>query len=192
MNPCLNLRHFAYSDVFAGVIGAQTTYFQYEVPFSLELCERMYQEQDNYGMQWLYGVPDQFIMLFAWINSLCESPENDNNLELVAWIETNLPQIKLRVDESSDPLLRIGRMMVQECWRQAVLIYLYMACILLYSVCLVADSDSTFQVLCKADAHDPRVISAQKGFMRLVRGLRPGRNPDFYLISPMVVVGAFN
>ncbi|KDN37471.1 hypothetical protein RSAG8_10133, partial [Rhizoctonia solani AG-8 WAC10335] len=170
LEPNPNLRHFATIDIMKSVTTGRPTYFQYEVPFSLELCEQMYQMQDIYSLQWLHGFPEQFIMLFAWINSLCETPGASENSELVAWIERQLPQIKIAIDESGDPVLRLGRMVVQECWRFAVLIYLYMA-------------------LCKASALDPRVIRAQKGFMRLVRGIKPGRNPDAHLVSPMVVAG---
>ncbi|CUA76718.1 hypothetical protein RSOLAG22IIIB_02187 [Rhizoctonia solani] len=146
------------------------SYFQYEVPSPLGLCERIHQMQDDISLQWLHGFPDEFIVLFAWINSLRDTPGGSNNLELINWIERNLPLIKVTVNESGDPLLRIGRMVVQECWRFAVLIYLYMA-------------------LCKANAYDHRVVRAQKGFMRLVRGVKPARNPDAYLITPMLVAG---
>ncbi|CAE6504118.1 unnamed protein product [Rhizoctonia solani] len=166
----LNLRHFATVDIIQSVTTGLPTYIQYEVPFSLELCEIIYQVQDTIGLQWLHGFPDQFILLFAWIISLREIPGAGHNIELVTWIETNLPRIRIAVDESGDPLLRIGRTVVQECWRFAVLIYLYM-------------------FLCEVDAHDPRVIRAQKGFMRLVRGVKPGRNPDAYLFTPMIIAG---
>ncbi|KAJ1311886.1 hypothetical protein OPQ81_010345 [Rhizoctonia solani] len=168
----LNLRHFATIDIIMSVITGLPTRFRYEVPFSLELCERIYrwQRQGNYGLQWLYGLPDQFIMLFAWINTLSETPGANDNKELIAWIEKQLSQIKVAIDQSGDPFLRIGRMVVLESWRYTVLIYLYM-------------------VLCKASADDPRVICAQKGFMRLVQGVKSGRNPDAYLIISMIVAG---
>ncbi|KAH7325231.1 hypothetical protein B0J17DRAFT_723255 [Rhizoctonia solani] len=166
----ISLQYFANLDIIHSVTSGRPTYIQYEVPFSLELCEQTYWLQDRYDLQWYLGFPVQFILLFAWINSLCEIPGAGNKLELVAWIETSLPQIKIAIDESSDSSLRIGRMVVQECWRFAVLIYLYM-------------------VLCKADAHDPRVRRAQQGFMRLVRGVKPGRNPDAHLSPPMIVGG---
>ncbi|KAJ1304074.1 hypothetical protein OPQ81_008480 [Rhizoctonia solani] len=165
----INLPYFANLDIIQSVTTGRPTYFQYEVPFSLELCEHVYRLQDS-GLQWHLGFPVQFVLLFAWINSLCETSETSNNSQLVAWIETNLPQIKVVIDESGDPLLRIGRMVVLECWRSAVLIYLYM-------------------VLCKADAQDPRVIKAHRGFMRLVRGVKPRRNPDAHLSPPMVIAG---
>ncbi|CAE7145501.1 unnamed protein product [Rhizoctonia solani] len=166
----LNLRHFSIIDIIQSVTTGLPTYIQYEVSFSLDLCERIYQLQDSIGLQWLHGFPDQFILLFAWIISLCKTPEVGNDMAVVAWIETNLPRIRIAIDESGDPLLRIGRMVVQECWRFAVLIYLYM-------------------VLCGANAHDPRVVRAQKGFMRLVRGVKSRRNPDAYLFTPMVIAG---
>jgi hypothetical protein len=85
----------------------------------------MYKMQDVSGLQWLYGFPDQFVMLFAWIHCLCDTPGGDSP-ELIAWVEKLLPQIKIAVGEFGDPLLRIGRMVVQDCWRYAVRIYLYM------------------------------------------------------------------
>ncbi|CAE6427914.1 unnamed protein product [Rhizoctonia solani] len=165
----LNLRHFATIDIVRSVSTGQPTYFRYEVPFSLELCDQMYKMQDVSGLQWLYGFPDQFVMLFAWIHCLCDTPGGDSP-ELIAWVEKLLPQIKIAVGEFGDPLLRIGRMVVQDCWRYAVRIYLYM-------------------VLGKANALDPRVMRAQKGFMRLLRGVKPARNPDAFLMSPIIIAG---
>ncbi|KAJ1311882.1 hypothetical protein OPQ81_010341 [Rhizoctonia solani] len=168
----LNPRYFATLDIVIALVTGLPTLFQYEVPFSLELCERTYQWQmrGNYGLQWLYGFPDQFIMLFAWINTLSETPGAGDNPELITWIERQLPLIKVAIDESGDPFLRIRRIVVLESWRFAAFIYLYM-------------------VLCKTNAHDPRVIRAQKGFMRLVREVKPGRNPDLHLITVMLVAG---
>ncbi|KAF8752346.1 Tryptophan synthase beta subunit-like PLP-dependent enzyme [Rhizoctonia solani] len=170
MDSNLNLRHFAYIDIMANVTLGKSTYFQYETPFSLELCETMSQRQNSCGLAWLYGVPDQFILLFAWINNLSQAPEATNNSELVAWIESNLSRINIPVDDLGDPSLRVGRVLVQECWRFAVLIYLYMA-------------------LCKVTSEDNRVVRAHASFMRLVRGVQPARHPDSYLVSPMVVAG---
>ncbi|CAE6468855.1 unnamed protein product [Rhizoctonia solani] len=172
LDPSLNLRYFATMDIILSITNGRSTRFQYEVPFSLELCEQVYRWQllGNYGSQWLYGLPDQFIMLLAWINTLSETPGAGDNSELIAWIEEQLPQIRIAIDEAGEPLLRIGRMVVQECWRFAVFIYLYMA-------------------LCNANAHDPRVTRAQKGYMRLVRGVKPGRNPDLFLIASMSMAG---
>ncbi|CAE6443296.1 unnamed protein product [Rhizoctonia solani] len=166
----LNLRHFVHIEVMTSMITGQPAHIQYEVPFSLELCERMYQVTDSCSLQWLYGAPDQFIVLFAFINSLCQTPGAGENLGLISWIENIVPQIRVPLDGSGDSLLRIRRLMNQECWRCTVLIYLYMA-------------------LCKASANDPRVVRAHNMFMRLFRSIQPGRNVDCCFGVSQVVVG---
>ncbi|KAG8687531.1 hypothetical protein FRC11_007077 [Ceratobasidium sp. 423] len=148
----LNLRHFATTDIVMSVITGLPTCVRYEVPFSPELCEKIYQWQlqGNYGSQWFYGLPSQFLILIAWINTLAGIPGSDTDSELVASIERQLPHIKIAMERSGDPSL---------------------------------------QVLCKANAQDARVVCAQKGFMRLMRGVKPGRSPDAPLIIPALVAG---
>ncbi|CAE6451094.1 unnamed protein product [Rhizoctonia solani] len=170
LDPGLNLRHFAATDILASVATGRPTCFKYEIAFSAELCERMFQLQENYGLQWLHGLPDQFIMIFAWINSLCETQGASVDADLVTRIETEIIHAKIALDQAEDPALRIGRTIVREGWRHATLIYLYM-------------------VLCKADANDSRVVRALKNFMRLVNGIKPGRIPDTYLANPMIIAG---
>jgi hypothetical protein len=86
----------------------------------------MFQLQENYGLQWLHGLPDQFIMIFAWINSLYETQGAGVNIELINRIETEVDRVKIVTSSSGDPSLKIARTAVHECWRMAVLIYLYM------------------------------------------------------------------
>ncbi|KAF8680022.1 hypothetical protein RHS04_04863 [Rhizoctonia solani] len=161
-----SLQWFACMDITHGALTGKPTYFQYDVPFSLHLCE---QTPSYQSFQSIYGIPNQIIMFFAWVNSLCETPRTGDSREMVAWAEEMLPQIKFTAGESGDPLLRLGRIAVQECWRFAAYIYLYMT-------------------LCRADAHDPRVVRAQRGLMRLIKGMKQGRNPDLFL-APMAIAG---
>ncbi|CUA77232.1 hypothetical protein RSOLAG22IIIB_06587 [Rhizoctonia solani] len=170
LDPDLNLRHFVSADILTCVTTGRPTCFKYDIAFSAELCERMFRLQENHGLHWLHGLPDQFIMIFAWINSLCEIPGAGSNVDLVTWIETEILQAKVALDASEDPVLRIGRMAVREGWRNATLIYLYM-------------------VLCEADASDFRVVRALRNFMRLTNGVNPGRFPDTYLANPMIIAG---
>ncbi|KAG8684508.1 hypothetical protein FRC11_012009, partial [Ceratobasidium sp. 423] len=144
----------------------------YHVPWSLELCENFMLRKENQGLQWLFGMPDQFIMLFAYLNGLKEDAEAAGTFvdpRIIARIEEDMKKIIILPCESKDPSLAIGRVVVQECWREAVFIYIYMA-------------------LCGAHALDPRVEKAQKGFMKLVNGIKPGRNPDLFLIVPLLLV----
>ncbi|KAF8714696.1 hypothetical protein RHS03_00173, partial [Rhizoctonia solani] len=170
LESSLNIQHYAAIDIMTSALTGRPTLFKYHVPFSLEICERIYQIQENCGLYWLHGVPDQFIMMLAWINSLCEVPGAGTDLKLIARIEEDLQQIRFFISQSGDSALRIGRIVVQECWRHVMSIYLYMA-------------------LCGANAKDLRVIRAQRGFMRLVKGIKPGRNPDAFLVSPMIIAG---
>ncbi|ELU36648.1 fungal zn(2)-Cys(6) binuclear cluster domain-containing protein [Rhizoctonia solani AG-1 IA] len=160
----IGLRYFACSDILVSVLSGTPTYFQYEVPFSLDLCNRVKSYQSFQSIQ---GVPDQLIMFFAWVNSLCETPGAGDNPEVVAWAEEILPQIKFVGGETGDPVLRICRMAIQECWRLAAYIYLYMA-------------------LCRVDAHDPRVVRAQQNMLRVIKRIKQGRLPDPFL-GPMIV-----
>ncbi|CAE6383326.1 unnamed protein product [Rhizoctonia solani] len=166
----LNIRHYATIDIMTSALTGRATLFKYRLPFSFELSERVFRAQEDCGLYWLHGLPDQFIIMIAWINSLCETPEYRTNSELITQIEETLQQIRININQPSDSALRIGRTVVQECWRYAMLVYLYM-------------------VLCGANANDPRVVRAQKGFMRLAKGIKPGRNPDAFLVSPMIIVG---
>ncbi|CAE6430991.1 unnamed protein product [Rhizoctonia solani] len=170
LEPGLNLRHFVCADIMMCVTTGRPTHFKYTVAYSTELCERMFQLQENYGLQWLHGLPDQFVMIFAWINSLCEIPGANTDPKWFHRIETEILQAKVVLDQSNDPILRLGRMVVREGWRNAALIYLYC-------------------VLCGADASDSRVVRALRNFMRLINGTKPGRNPDTYLANPMIIVG---
>ncbi|EUC63837.1 fungal zn(2)-cys(6) binuclear cluster domain protein, putative [Rhizoctonia solani AG-3 Rhs1AP] len=170
LDPGLNLRHFVSADLLTSVTTGRPTCFKYEITFSAELCERMFQLQENCGLHWLHGLPDQFIMIFAWINSLCELQGARVDANLVARIEKEIIQAKIALDQAEDPSLRIGRTIVREGWRHATLIYLYM-------------------VLCQADANDSRVVRALKNFMRLINGIKPGRIPDTYLANPMIIAG---
>ncbi|ELU36639.1 hypothetical protein AG1IA_09324 [Rhizoctonia solani AG-1 IA] len=146
-----SLQWFACMDITHGALTGKPTYFQYDVPFSLHLCE---QTPSYQSFQSIYRIPNQIIMFFAWVNSLCETPRTGDSREMVAWAEEMLPQIKFTAGESGDPLLRLGRI----------------------------------ATLCRADAHDPRVVRAQRGLMRLIKGMKQGRNPDLFL-APMAIAG---
>ncbi|CAE6445595.1 unnamed protein product [Rhizoctonia solani] len=205
LSPSLDLRHFAVVDIILGVITGRITFCRYYVPWSLDLSERLLERLDSQGTEWLLGIPDQFIMLMAYMGGLREdaqerafgytnygcththagfghNPDNKTRAkEPSAWtgiidsrvaekLEDDLGKIRILPCESEDPALKLTRMVIQECWREVVHIYFYMA-------------------LCGANAQDPRVQYAQKKYIRLVNGIKPGRHPDMFLIFPMVVAG---
>ncbi|CAE6493245.1 unnamed protein product [Rhizoctonia solani] len=169
----INLKHFAAVDVATSITTGRPLLCRYHVPWSLELCDEYMKKKENPGLQWLLGIPDQYIMLFGYMNGIKEDADAVGILvdsSVIERIEEDMKRISILPCGGREPSLAIGRMVVQECWREAVFIYLYMA-------------------LDRADAFDPRVEKAQKGFMRLVNGIKPGRNPDAFLVVPMLIAG---
>ncbi|CAE6483736.1 unnamed protein product [Rhizoctonia solani] len=172
VDPEFNLRHFVSLDVVLSVTSGRPALCQYEVGNSLELCNQVLRYQVDYGFRWLHGIPDQFVLLLAWINGLYERQGINVEPQVLAQIECELSNVEISTVESTDPALKIGRTIVQECWRHATYVYFYMT-------------------LYDAHSKDPRVERALKAFMRLVNGINPGRNPDSFLVAPMIIVGQF-
>ncbi|CAE6474329.1 unnamed protein product, partial [Rhizoctonia solani] len=166
------LRQYASMNVFFTVLTDMPTMFQYEVPISSSQLADPYLSspaiQEDGIVQWLYGVPNQTMMLLAAMKTM-----HLNGLvpheETVDSLEQDIRDVPPFAGSSSDRFLAIIRFVVQECWRQATFIYLYMA------VC--GDSSDT-----------PRVEDALKRFMKLVNGTRPGRLPDELLTSPLILI----
>ncbi|CAE6453788.1 unnamed protein product [Rhizoctonia solani] len=130
-----HLRQFAESDVLLTLVSGRSMFFRYDVSFTGETWGRIAIED---GLQWLRGLPGQFLVLLAWINGLCEEFGTNVDPLLVTEIETRIRDARFIPGVSSDPILTVRRLAVKECWRQVVSVYLYMA-------------------LCGASADDPRV-----------------------------------
>ncbi|EUC61439.1 COP9 signalosome complex subunit 1 [Rhizoctonia solani AG-3 Rhs1AP] len=162
-----HLRQFVESDVLLTLVSGRSMFFRYDVSFTEETWGRIALED---GLQWLRGLPGQFLILLAWINRLCEEFGTSVDPQLVAAVETRVRDARFIPGISSDPILTVRRLAVKECWRQTVYVYLYMA-------------------LCGAGADDPRVARAVKAFTRIINGVKPGHNPDNFLLIPMHVVG---
>ncbi|CAE6474050.1 unnamed protein product [Rhizoctonia solani] len=173
LNPSVNLRHFVVADVATSIATGRSLLCRYHVPWSLDLCNRFTKTREDEGLRWMSGIPDQFILLFGYMNGLKEDASTTGtpvDSRAIKQIEEDIRMIIIPPSKGRDASLAIGRMVVQECWREAVFIYMYMA-------------------LCGANALDPRVMKAQKGFMKLVNGIKPGRNPDAFLVIPMMIAG---
>ncbi|CAE6410997.1 unnamed protein product [Rhizoctonia solani] len=168
-SPGLNLQHFAATDVLISITTARPMFFKYDVECNPEVFSRLV--EGHYGLQWLHGAPDRFIVLLAWINALFEDHGRNVDPRYVTEIESQVQEAKIKLF-SADPIVLILRFAVQECWRQTVYVYLYMT-------------------LCGSWSDDPRVTRAVRAFTNIVNGVEPGRNPDSFLFIPMMVVGAF-
>ncbi|CUA78359.1 hypothetical protein RSOLAG22IIIB_13097 [Rhizoctonia solani] len=172
LGPWVHLRYFAVTDVTLSITTGRPMFFRYDVEFSLELCERMTQRKTNYGLTWMHGMPDELVLLFAWMNNLREEAQLGAPIseDVVARIQDDIKGLQIVPGQAADPTLKVGRLVVQECWRQVAYIYLYMA-------------------LCGTYAQDLRVEKHIKTFMKLVNGIAPGRNPDAFLVVPIMIAG---
>ncbi|KAG8727786.1 hypothetical protein FRC11_012444 [Ceratobasidium sp. 423] len=177
IEPGLYRRYFAVMDVGLSVVTDRPQLFRYDVSYTADVRERMMQLDytADYGLEWLYGIPDRFILLFAWINGLREDfYGREVDPDIVERVEEQIKNERvgqnLHTVGDSDPVYRIRRLVVQEVWRQAVYIFLYMA-------------------LCGANSSDPRVEKAFSIMMRLIRETKPARNPDAFLFIPMLACG---
>lgn len=128
LEPGFYRRYFAAIDVLLSVTSARPMLFRYDVTCPPSFFNQEYPLE--YGLEWAHGTPDQFIVLFAWINGLVEDSLANGvavDPECVARIEDQVKNgTHVRDFPNSDPVLRIGRVVVREYWRQAVLVYLYM------------------------------------------------------------------
>jgi hypothetical protein len=126
LDPSVNLWYFASLDIMGSVTTGRPTCFRYEIAYSVELWEQICQLRKDHGLQWLHGLSDHFAIILAWINSLCGIPGASIDTALIGWVEAQVCQVKVTSSSSGDPALHIARVTVHECWRMAVLVYLYM------------------------------------------------------------------
>ncbi|KAH7311794.1 fungal-specific transcription factor domain-containing protein [Rhizoctonia solani] len=171
-NPLGSLRHYAEIETIFCVLTDMPTIFRYEVTTSGSQPSCSYQSvpvsQNDGIVQWLHGVPNEIILLFAKMTTMRQdvSAPNEEAMEL---LERDIREIQPFDGPSTERFVTIMRSVVQECWRQAAFVYLYMAV--------------------KGDPCDtPRVKEAYKRFMRLLKGTKPGRLPDEFLIAPLLII----
>ncbi|KAG8725760.1 hypothetical protein FRC11_001553, partial [Ceratobasidium sp. 423] len=170
----VNLKYFATFDVLQGVLTHRPMFFRYDLNFLSPRHEELLNADNGPGLRWLIGVPDHLVFIFAKMNTLLEDFGNcmDSDSEMVQELERDIEACKPVISSGTgeDPALNVGRVVVQQSWRLAGYVYLYMG-------------------LCGANSLDERVVKVQKQFMRLLRNIKPSRNPDSFLVFPMVLLG---
>ncbi|KAG8738997.1 hypothetical protein FRC11_000993, partial [Ceratobasidium sp. 423] len=165
LSPSINLRHYAETDIMAATLLARRMFLRYDIVYTPEVNEQFMGPQA--GLHWLHGIPDQFIILLAWVNMLHEDFGTNVDPLLVSEIESEVGKVKITPSTSDDPVYTVRRFAVQECWRLVVYIQIYVT-------------------LCGAHAEDPRVVKYVKRFMRFLGGIKPARNVDTFLSLPIM------
>ncbi|CAE6467187.1 unnamed protein product [Rhizoctonia solani] len=171
-HPLGSLPQYAYMGIICSILSDMPALFQYEVPISGNQLSNPYPSlfgiQKDGLIQWVYGIPNQVLLLFAKMKEIRQDGLIPNE-ETVDLLEQGIREIPPFSGSSSDRFLAVMRSVVQECWRQAAFIYLYMG-------------------VCGDPSDTPRVVEAFKRFMKLLNGTRPGRLPDDFLASPLMIV----
>ncbi|KAH7339130.1 hypothetical protein B0J17DRAFT_402559 [Rhizoctonia solani] len=160
------LWHFVELDILFSVSSDMPMLFRYEVDIphsqSSDPSQSVAAIQSEGIVPWLHGVPNQIVLLLTKMKAIREDGLTPNG-KTVAALERDIRDFQPYSGSSSERFLAVMRFVVQECWRQAAYIYLYMA-------------------VCGDPSDTPRVKEAFKRYMKLLKGTRPGRLPDEFLI----------
>ncbi|CAE6457345.1 unnamed protein product [Rhizoctonia solani] len=168
----INLKYYATFDVLQSALTCRPMLFRYD----LELLSPKYSElldlADGPGLRWFIGVPDRLVFVLGKMNTLLEDHGNRIDSKTVQELEKEIRACKSVAWKSTgeEAALAIGRTAVQESWRLAGYVYLYMG-------------------LCGKDSSDNRVIQVQKQFMKILQTVKPRRIPDSFLLLPMMILG---
>ncbi|CAE6398901.1 unnamed protein product [Rhizoctonia solani] len=169
-NINVGIEYFAMLDVLLSAVINRPMNFRYDTTFPVAVYVSVFDIEQGPGTRWVYGVPDRLVILFARMNALLEDYGPDVDLRVIRELEAEIKAVRPIVVASADPSLAVGRLVVQESWRQAAYIYLYMG-------------------LCGADSSDARVIKAHGDFMEVFLRTKPGRIPDSFLVLPIPILG---
>ncbi|KAG9124245.1 hypothetical protein FRC07_012287 [Ceratobasidium sp. 392] len=135
LHPESVLRHFPVIDIMMSLTSGRPTFLRYDVTDIPEFYEQANQIA-NFGMQWMYGVPDQFLIMLARMHMLRDNFAPNVDPQVVKEFETEIENFKPALDESPDSYLKVARLTVQEGWRQTMYIYLYMVRLIVLYDCL--------------------------------------------------------
>lgn len=125
-NINVGLEYYATVDVLLSAVINRPMNFRYDTTFALGVYESVFDLENGPGTRWVYGVPDRLLILFARMNALLEEFGSGVDPRVIKELEMEIKGVKAVLVASADPSLAVGRLVVQECWRQAAYIYLYM------------------------------------------------------------------
>ncbi|KAF8594327.1 hypothetical protein BDV93DRAFT_529383 [Ceratobasidium sp. AG-I] len=132
-------------------------------------------EKETYPtVERIYGCPSFVVVLVARINSWRTSRWiNQSNWNADDWreVEKALLNWDPAIEAEDGSPNHIGRLAVQESWRQAVRIYLYMG-------------------MCNVSSADPRVQSSVRQIVQLASTLEAGSTLERHFFMPCLIAGA--
>ncbi|CUA77215.1 hypothetical protein RSOLAG22IIIB_12619 [Rhizoctonia solani] len=163
-------QYYIMMDVLLAMLTVRPMFFRYTVRFTPEAHESLFSRVERRNLRCMCGIPDRLVMTFAHMNGLVEDFGSYIPKHMTDELEQDINRMKPIVRVSTEPFLTIGRMVVQQAWFQAALIYLYMG-------------------LCGCDSTDKRVVTIRSRFIKLLASTKPRRSMDSFLVFPLVILG---
>ncbi|CUA70991.1 hypothetical protein RSOLAG22IIIB_09272 [Rhizoctonia solani] len=157
-------------DTLLAMLTVRPMFFRYTVRFTPEAPESLFSRVEGSNSVCRFGISDRLIMMFAYMNGVFEDFGSYVPQHMADELEQDIKRMKPVIKVSTEPFLTIGRMVVQQVWFQAALIYLYMG-------------------LCGCDSTDARVVTVRSRFIKLLASTKPRRITDSFLVLPLVILG---
>ncbi|CUA71964.1 Valine--tRNA ligase [Rhizoctonia solani] len=157
-------------DAFLAMLTVRPMFFRYTFRFTTEAPESLFSRVEGSNSVCRFGISDRLIMMFAYMNGLFEDVGSYVPQHMTDELEQDIKRMKPVIKVSTEPFLAIGRMVVQQAWFQAALIYLYMG-------------------LCGCDSTEARVVTVRSRFIKLLASTKPRRIIDSFLVLPLVMLG---
>lgn len=127
-------------------------------------------------IEWAHGCSPIVVLLLAKVNSWRATRFIDlthpiPTLEEQQIFKAYLQEWNPAIGYGDQPVVVMGRLAVQECWKHAVLIYMYMG-------------------MCEADSADPRVEASVRQVSQLAATIESGHYLEAHITIPCVIAAA--
>ncbi|CAE7145503.1 unnamed protein product [Rhizoctonia solani] len=122
----ISLQSYVTHDILLSMLTHRPMFFRYDVTYPHYLSDASFTTEDGPGLRWLYGVPDWLMVILARMNTLLEDYGSCLDPGVAKGLEEEIRSKRTIVAGGVDPSLSMGRIVVQESWRLAALIYLFM------------------------------------------------------------------
>ncbi|QRV93014.1 Fungal specific transcription factor domain [Ceratobasidium sp. AG-Ba] len=84
------------------------------------------ESENRIGLYWKSGLPDEFLYMLGQMNMLRQDRTPPIDPATIHSLQSQIDNFQPALNKRTDSYLYIERLMVQECWRQFMYIYLYM------------------------------------------------------------------
>ncbi|KAF8761642.1 hypothetical protein RHS01_01298 [Rhizoctonia solani] len=127
MAPEIELKYFVTLDVLLSLITHRPMFFRYDLDFYSSEVEDLINSSHGPGLRWSHGLPDRLTVVLSGFSTILEQAIGISS-EQVEELEAEIDKCQVIITPESvlNPDLMIGRIAVQEVWKYAARIYLYM------------------------------------------------------------------